>query len=187
MGYLPPEEIRTLYRKSGIPENAGGRKGASGSQTKNVPPSSASSPTTSPRPQDRRIAKRGQRSWRFGSNVLHESPRDAYWRAWRCSQAANSVKQAVALTKAPAPKPPAGTQQDIGIDTKAIEQALGHQGKVNGGVFQISVPSPVCDRSREPAKHQLGAMESLQFGLLPMRPKLVRRRLNNRNPTAPEP
>ena len=47
---LPAEEIRALYQKSGIPENAGGRKNASGSQGENVPPGSGS-PTTTPQPR----------------------------------------------------------------------------------------------------------------------------------------
>jgi hypothetical protein len=53
---------------------------------------------------------------------------------------AGAIKQAFALTKILAPKPAATAQQDIGIDTKAIEQALGHSGKINGGVFQVGVP-----------------------------------------------
>jgi HlyD family secretion protein len=43
---LPAEEIRALYQKSGIPENAGGRKTATASQAESAPP-----PTTAPRPQ----------------------------------------------------------------------------------------------------------------------------------------
>jgi Domain of Unknown Function (DUF1259) len=77
------------------------------------------------------------------NHVLHESPRVMYMHIGAHGDAAKlaaTVKEAMALTKAPAPKPPAPAQQDIGIDTAAIEQALGHQGKVNGGVFQVSVP-----------------------------------------------
>jgi HlyD family secretion protein len=48
---LPPEEIRALYQKSGIPENAGGRKNAPGPQAESVQPGSTGSPTTTPRPQ----------------------------------------------------------------------------------------------------------------------------------------
>ncbi len=77
------------------------------------------------------------------NHVLHESPRIMYMHIGGHGEAvklATAVKEAVALTKAPAPKAPAAAQQDIGIDTTAIEQALGHQGKVNGGVFQVTVP-----------------------------------------------
>lgn len=77
------------------------------------------------------------------NHVLHESPRVMYMHIGGHGDAAklaSAVKEAFALTKIQAPKPPASAQQDIGIDTVGIEQALGHQGKVNGGVFQVSVP-----------------------------------------------
>jgi HlyD family secretion protein len=41
---LPAEEIRALYQKSGIPENVGGRKNASGPQAENAPVSGAGTP-----------------------------------------------------------------------------------------------------------------------------------------------
>lgn len=77
------------------------------------------------------------------NHLLHESPRVMYMHIGGHGDAAKlaaAVKDAVALTKAPAPKPPAEAQQEIGIDTAGIQQALGHQGTVNGGVFQVSVP-----------------------------------------------
>ncbi len=53
-----------------------------------------------------------------------------------------TIKAAVALTKTPPPAPPStqSQPQDIGIDTKQIEQVLGFSGKVNGGVFQVTAP-----------------------------------------------
>jgi len=54
---LPAEEIRALYQKSGIPENAGGRK--TGSQAESVPPGGASSPASAPRPQTTGARKGG--------------------------------------------------------------------------------------------------------------------------------
>ena len=75
--------------------------------------------------------------------VLHESPRVMYMHVGGHGDAtkmAASIKQAIASTKIPAPKPPAAPAQDIGIDTKAVEEALGRQGKVNGVVLQFSVP-----------------------------------------------
>ena len=77
------------------------------------------------------------------NHLLHESPRVMYMHIGGHGDAvklASTVKGAIALTKAPAPKPAATAQQDIGIDTAAIEQVLGHKGKVNGGVFQVGVP-----------------------------------------------
>jgi hypothetical protein len=77
------------------------------------------------------------------NHVLHESPRVMYMHIGGHGDAvklATAIKEAFALTKIPAAKPPAAAQQDIGIDTAGIEQALGYKGKVNGGVFQIGAP-----------------------------------------------
>ncbi len=76
------------------------------------------------------------------NHVLHESPRVMYMHIGGHGDAvklAASIKQAIASTKIPAPKPPAPAQ-DTGIDTKAVEEALGRQGKINGVVLQFSVP-----------------------------------------------
>jgi len=76
------------------------------------------------------------------NHVLHESPRVMYMHIGGhgdAVQLATTVKKALDLTKTPAPNPAAAAPQDIGIDTAAIEQALGHKGKVNGGVFQVGV------------------------------------------------
>ena len=77
------------------------------------------------------------------NHVLHESPRVMYMHIAGMGDAAKlagAIKQALALTKTPPPSPPAAPPQDLGIDTAAIEQALGQKGKVNGGVFQVGVP-----------------------------------------------
>ncbi|HWZ42928.1 MAG TPA: DUF1259 domain-containing protein [Candidatus Saccharimonadales bacterium] len=77
------------------------------------------------------------------NHVLHESPRIMYMHIGGHGDAvklATAIREAVALTKIPAPKPPASQPPEIGIDTAGIEQALGYKGKINGGVFQIGVP-----------------------------------------------
>lgn len=77
------------------------------------------------------------------NHVLHESPRVMYMHIGGHGDAAklaSAVKEAISLTKTPAPKPAASASQDIGIDTAAIEQTLGQKGKINGGVLQVSVP-----------------------------------------------
>lgn len=55
---------------------------------------------------------------------------------------AKSLNSALALTKTPLPTPnaPAATQQSIDIDNAGIDKVLGYSGKVNGGIFQFSVP-----------------------------------------------
>jgi Domain of Unknown Function (DUF1259) len=77
------------------------------------------------------------------NHVLHESPRVMYMHIaghGDAAQLAASVKEAIAQTKTPPPSQSASAQPNIGIDTAAIEQALGQKGKVNGGVFQVGVP-----------------------------------------------
>jgi len=76
------------------------------------------------------------------NHVLRESPRVMYMHIAGHGDGvklAGAIKEAIGLTKTPAPNPPANAPQDVGIDTAAIEQTLGHKGKINGGVFQVSV------------------------------------------------
>jgi hypothetical protein len=56
---------------------------------------------------------------------------------------ATAIRAAIALTKTPltAPTPTsAPTMPDLTIDTKQIDKILGATGKVNGGVYQFSIP-----------------------------------------------
>jgi hypothetical protein len=54
---------------------------------------------------------------------------------------AKAIHDALALSKTPFTAPAAGNQtQDLGIDTKQLDQIIGQTGKVNGGVYQFSVP-----------------------------------------------
>lgn len=99
------------------------------------------------------LEKSGLQVTALHNHVLHESPRVMYMHIGGHGDAvklAASIKDALALTKVPAPKPPASPQQDIGIDTAGIEQALGQKGKVNGGVFQVSVPRKDVIRQGDP-------------------------------------
>jgi hypothetical protein len=50
------------------------------------------------------------------------------------------IRSALALTKVPPPSPPAPPAASLGIDTTQVAQALGYTGRVNGGVYQVSVP-----------------------------------------------
>jgi hypothetical protein len=53
---------------------------------------------------------------------------------------AKSIHDALALSKTPfTAAPPPSPTQDIGIDTKQIDQIMGQTGKVNGVVFQYSI------------------------------------------------
>src|SRR5258708_20404050 len=53
---------------------------------------------------------------------------------------AEAVKNVVALTKTPAPAQAPSAPPALEMDTAAIDQILGHKGKVNGGVYQVGVP-----------------------------------------------
>jgi hypothetical protein len=55
---------------------------------------------------------------------------------------AHAIHDAVALTKTPGPDATgaAASSEPLGIDQKAVEQALGRSGKVNGGILQFGVP-----------------------------------------------
>ena len=78
------------------------------------------------------------------NHVLGESPRVMYMHISAHGSAekiARSIRAALALTKTPlgpaaSPAPP----QDLGIDTKQLDQIIGHGGKANSGVYQFSVP-----------------------------------------------
>jgi len=77
------------------------------------------------------------------NHVLRESPRVMYMHIHAMGDAAKiakSIHDALALSKMPftaAPAPP--SIEDIGIDTKQIDQIMGQTGKANGVVFQFSI------------------------------------------------
>jgi hypothetical protein len=77
-------------------------------------------------------------------HILYESPRVFYMHISGRGdplKMAETISAALALTKTP-PAPPGGISAapDLGLDAKQIEEIIGHNGKINGGVFQISVP-----------------------------------------------
>lgn len=78
-------------------------------------------------------------------HLLHESPRIVYVHVHAHGDAvkvANGVRAALALTKTPAAAPSAPApvaESNFGIDTGAVAKALGYHGRINGGVYQVSV------------------------------------------------
>ena len=90
------------------------------------------------------------------NHLLHESPRVVYVHIGAHGDAtaiARSIRAALEQTAtplaAPAP-PPAATPIDL--DTAAVAHALGIAGKVNGGVYQVSVPRRQAVRE---GKHEI--------------------------------
>lgn len=78
------------------------------------------------------------------NHLLHESPAVMYMHIHARGdpvKIAGTVRQALTLTKTPSEKPSdSKPSTPLGMDTTAIAQALGQTGKVNGGVYQVSVP-----------------------------------------------
>src|SRR6185369_4460453 len=77
------------------------------------------------------------------NHVLRESPRVMYMHIHAMgdgAKIARAIHDALALSKTPFAAPAASTQsQDIGIDTKQIDQIMGQNGKANGVVYQYGI------------------------------------------------
>lgn len=77
------------------------------------------------------------------NHLLHESPRVMYMHISARGDPAKigaAVRAALALSKTPTATPAAGASAAIDLDTAGVARALGRAGKVNGGVYQVSVP-----------------------------------------------
>ena len=100
------------------------------------------------------------------NHLLNESPRVMYMHIHGMGNAANLAKgihAAIAKTKTPdagaAAAPP-----DLDIDTKQIDQILGHGGKNNGGIYQVSVPrSEHITESGMAVPNSMGVATALNF------------------------
>ena len=77
------------------------------------------------------------------NHLLNENPRVMYMHVAGQGdpvKLATALKDALALTKTPSSSPaPSAQQQSLGFDTAQIDQALGHQGKNNNGIYQFSI------------------------------------------------
>src|SRR5437660_10434164 len=102
------------------------------------------------------------------NHVLHESPRvmDMHISAMGDDvKNAKAMHDALALSKTPFAAPAASNQtQDLGIDTKQIDQIMGQSGKVNGGVYQFSVPraEKIMDNDME-VPPSMGVAHAINF------------------------
>jgi biotin operon repressor len=77
------------------------------------------------------------------NHLLQESPRVIYMHIGGKGQPVNLAKalhEALAETQTPGPSQTAAEQPKIDIDTAQIDKILGHAGKNNGGIYQVSVP-----------------------------------------------
>ena len=76
------------------------------------------------------------------NHVLGESPRVMYMHISAHgdeAKIARTIREALALTGTPLATPAAVAVAAIDLDTAAVAKALGYRGKVNGGVYQVSV------------------------------------------------
>ncbi len=76
-------------------------------------------------------------------HLLHESPRVLYMHVHAMGDAiaiAKTIRTVMALTEAPAAAVALTSAPPIELDTAAIARALGYAGRVNGGVYQVSIP-----------------------------------------------
>jgi hypothetical protein len=76
-------------------------------------------------------------------HLIRESPRVFYVHVHAHGdpvKIAKTIHDAMALTSAPQPAPAAPSSNDVGLSTANIDAILGYSGKVNGGVYQVSVP-----------------------------------------------
>lgn len=107
------------------------------------------------------------------NHLLTETPRVMYMHVSGHGDAlklAQALHTALALTKTPlvAPSPPQ-TPEPVNLDTKQLDQILGHAGKDNGGVYQFAVPraEKIADgemtRGAEPIPASMGLATAINF------------------------
>ena len=95
-------------------------------------------------PVMRKLQAEGIQQTALHNHVLGEAPRIMYMHVMAEGdpvRIARAVHDALALTGTPAPTsgpPPAAAA--FGLDTAALARELGYRGRVNGGVYQVSVP-----------------------------------------------
>ncbi len=107
------------------------------------------------------------------NHVLGESPRVMYMHVSGHGDSvkmAEAVHAALALSKTPfGESSAAAASQDLGIDTKQLDQILGQSGKVNGGVYQFSIPRAEnisegpADTMGSPVPGAMGLATALNF------------------------
>ena len=93
-------------------------------------------------PVIKRLQQGGVEQTAIHHHLLRESPRVYYMHVHAQGdpmKIAPTLREAIALTKAPAPSPAAPTAA-IDLDIAAVGKALGYAGRVTGGVYQVSVP-----------------------------------------------
>jgi Domain of Unknown Function (DUF1259) len=94
-------------------------------------------------PVMRALQQKGVEQTALHNHVLKESPRVMYMHVAGQGdpvKLAQAVRAALGQSKTPMATPAASAAGTIDLDTAAVARALGVGGKVNGGVYQVSVP-----------------------------------------------
>jgi Domain of Unknown Function (DUF1259) len=96
-------------------------------------------------PVMRKLEERGIDITAIHNHLISESPHVVYMHIEGHGDAvkmAGAIHEALGLTKTPGPDsaPAPASSEPLGIDQKAIEEILGRNGKVNGGILQFGVP-----------------------------------------------
>jgi hypothetical protein len=98
-----------------------------------------------------RLQEDGVQQTAIHHHIIQESPRIAYVHIHGHGDPvaiATTVRAALGLTGTPPAGPAAApSTEPFGIDTTAITATLGHGGRINGGVWQVSVPRAETIRS----------------------------------------
>ncbi|HKN69178.1 MAG TPA: DUF1259 domain-containing protein [Gemmatimonadaceae bacterium] len=101
------------------------------------------------------------------NHLLGEAPRVLYSHIHghgNPATLAQTVHAALALSKTPLGTPPAVMQVRIDLDTAAVSKALGASGRVNGGVYQVSVPrAGVIREGGAPLSPAMGVATAINF------------------------
>lgn len=101
------------------------------------------------------------------NHVLNESPRVMYMHIMAHGDAAKiaaTIRSALGQTATPMEPPAASSSADIDLDTAGLARTLGVTGKVNGGVYQVSVPrrDRVMDHGME-VRPSMGVATAINF------------------------
>ena len=95
-------------------------------------------------PVSTKLQEGGVETTAVHNHVLRETPRVMYMHIHAMGDSvkiAKAIHESLALSKTPFAAPAAGNpNQEIGVDTKELDQIMAYSGKINGGVYQFSIP-----------------------------------------------
>jgi uncharacterized protein DUF1259 len=120
-------------------------------------------------PVMRKLQEGGIEESALHNHLRFESPRIMYMHIAShgdAAQMAKAIHEALTLSKTPAPdaSPATPAATDLGFDQKQVEQILGHNGKINGGVLQVAVPrSETITDSKMIVPPSMGVATALNF------------------------